>query len=72
MIPELLRQQEILRLDHERAKAKIPRCPRCGGQILHSYDETKCLQCGYNPEVTNYPGRKMNGGNRMKQHNDKR
>jgi len=26
---------------------KIPRCPRCGGQIIKDYDSYSCLQCGH-------------------------
>ena len=23
-----------------------PRCQRCGGQVIRSYDDISCLQCG--------------------------
>jgi hypothetical protein len=25
---------------------KLQRCQRCGGQLIHSYGEIGCLQCG--------------------------
>jgi hypothetical protein len=25
---------------------KFQRCQRCGGQLIHSYDDIGCLQCG--------------------------
>ena len=26
-------------------------CPRCSGQLLHSYGEEECIQCGFVPEI---------------------
>ncbi|MFC1977894.1 hypothetical protein ACFLWS_06505 [Chloroflexota bacterium] len=25
---------------------QVPRCQRFGGQVLHNYDDSSCLQCG--------------------------
>lgn len=25
---------------------KLQRCQRCGGQLIHSYGDIECLQCG--------------------------
>jgi len=25
---------------------QLSRCQRCGGQVLHFYDDISCLQCG--------------------------
>ncbi len=27
-------------------------CKRCGGQVLESYNEFSCLQCGWDPEAS--------------------
>ena len=28
---------------------KLKECPRCGGDLLESYNEEFCLQCSYKP-----------------------
>ena len=34
-------------LKHSLLETKqAPRCQRCGGQLIRSYDEIGCLQCG--------------------------
>ena len=30
----------------ETRQFSVNRCQRCGGQVLHFYDDISCLQCG--------------------------
>jgi len=32
-------------------KQGASKCPRCGGQLIISYGELVCLQCGHNPTM---------------------
>ena len=45
---------------------RLLKCQRCGGQVLCSYDERTCLQCGArhteDGKLTIHPYQEMEGG----------
>jgi hypothetical protein len=40
------KEAEMLPAQIKAMSLKLQRCQRCGGQLIHSYGDIECLQCG--------------------------